>query len=180
MCGRSAKRGHSGQQPRHHVATPAITARHHRIGAPTASGGFEAAQQKGLRERISPICTLSQNGYGALGLTCIISLPPCPARAAGLHSSRAELEAPAAKKNDTICCWPAASTPLPLGLHSLEDAYSTANTAYEAASCGAVVPNMLRLFSAQATNVEGPCRFILAEGAIALSVTLSGGALFAS
>ena len=96
MYGRSAKRGHSGQQPLHHVAMPALTARHHRNGTPTASGGFEAAQQKGLRERISPICTLSQNGYGALGLTCIISLPPCPARAAGLHSSRAELEATAA------------------------------------------------------------------------------------
>ena len=67
-----------------------------RIGSPTASGGLEAAQQKGLRERISPICTLSQNGYGALGLTCIISLLPCPARAAGFQSSRAELEATAA------------------------------------------------------------------------------------
>jgi len=26
--------------------------------------GLEPLQQKGLRERISPICTLSQNGYG--------------------------------------------------------------------------------------------------------------------
>ena len=28
------------------------------------SVGLEPLQQKGLRERISPICTLSQNGYG--------------------------------------------------------------------------------------------------------------------
>jgi len=30
------------------------------------SVGLELLQQKGLRERISPICTLSQNGYGNL------------------------------------------------------------------------------------------------------------------
>ena len=94
--GRPAKRGHSGQHPPGHATMTANAARHRRIGWPTASGGFEAAQQKGLRERISPICTLSQNGYGALGLTCLISLFPRPALAAGFQSSRDELEATAA------------------------------------------------------------------------------------
>ena len=36
------------------------------------------------------------------------------------------------------------------------------------------------LFNAPAWNVDGRYQLILAEGAIALSVTLSGGALFAS
>ena len=43
-----------------------------------------------------------------------------------------------------------------------------------------VVTNLSRLFSALAQNVDGRYQVILAEGAIALSVTLSGGALFAS
>ena len=39
-----------------------------------AHGGSEA-KHKGLRERISPTCTLSQNGYGARLRTCLSSLP---------------------------------------------------------------------------------------------------------
>ena len=38
----------------------------------------------------------------------------------------------------------------------------------------------LRLLGARCENVGGPSLVILAEGAIALSVTLSGGALFAT
>ena len=158
----------------------ANAARHRRIGWPTASGGFEAAQQKGLRERISPICTLSQNGYGALGLTCLISLFPRPALAAGCQRSRNELETPAATIASTYVAGLLSrrlcrSVVPRFEMHTLRQ-----HTAYEADCCDAAVSNLLRLFSAPATNVEGPCRFILAEGAIALSVTLSGGALFAS
>ena len=168
MHRRSAQRGYSCSQSQDRFDGIDILARNRRIGSLSANGGFGAAQQKGLRERISPICTLSQNGYGALGLTCLISLFPRPALAAGCQRSRNELETPAA----TIA--------KPLGLPSLRDAYITANTAYEADCCDAAVSNLLRLFSAPARKLEGPCRSILAEGAIALSVTLSGGALFAS
>ena len=96
MHRRSAQRGYADSQSQVRFDDIGTLARNRRIGSLSANGGCGVAQQKGLRERISPICTLSQNGYGALGLTCIISLPPCPARAAGLHSSRAELEATAA------------------------------------------------------------------------------------
>ena len=38
------------------------------------SVGLELLQQKGLRERISPICTLSQNGYGNLMCVTLVAL----------------------------------------------------------------------------------------------------------
>ena len=38
------------------------------------SVGLEPLQQKGLRERISPICTLSQNGYGNLMCVTLVAL----------------------------------------------------------------------------------------------------------
>ena len=38
------------------------------------SVGLEPLQQKGLRERISPICTLSQNGYGKLMCVTLVAL----------------------------------------------------------------------------------------------------------
>ena len=39
------------------------------------AGGLEPAKT-GLRDRISPICTLSQNGYGDKGRACAAGLPP--------------------------------------------------------------------------------------------------------
>ena len=43
-------------------------------GAPTAHNKNRTRQQKGLRDRNSPTCTLSQNGYGD---TCSQTLEPC-------------------------------------------------------------------------------------------------------
>ena len=96
MHGRSAQRGYADSQSQVRFDDIGTLARNRRIGSLSANGGCGVAQQKGLRERISPICTLSQNGYGAVGFTCIISLFPRPARAAGFQRSHDELETPAA------------------------------------------------------------------------------------
>ena len=48
------------------------------------SVGLEPLQQKGLRESISPICTLSQNGYG--DLECVFpGVRPCAKLTWGLN-----------------------------------------------------------------------------------------------
>ena len=55
-----------------------------------------------------------------------------------------------------------------------------ADTETTSEDCAASSPKALQLLGARRENVGGHYSIILAEGAIALSVTLSGGALFAS
>ena len=105
-------------------------------GSRSARGSAGAAQ-KGLRERISPTCTLSQNGYSALVAlgtctvsTSLVTLTPA-AVAAGFYLSLSK--AHRATKNCAIGmrCRRCAPTNLPVRRRTLRETWPHANDACE-------------------------------------------------